>query len=144
MLDTLLIVRGETRRRFRLGVGIDLAYSLPSALELLSSPVVVPDFASSPRPAASSWLFHVDARNVISTHWSPLERDGQQVGFRVRLLETEGRPGRALLRGFREIGSARQVDFLGQTLVELPLDSGGVRLDFAAHEWVEVEAVWKE
>jgi hypothetical protein len=26
----------------------------------------------------------------------------------------------------------------------LPLDDGGVRLDFAAHEWVEVEAVWKD
>lgn len=143
MLDTLLVVRGETSRKFRLGVGIDLAYSLPAALELLSPPVIIPDDGAPPRPAASSWLFHVDAKNVVATYWSPLEQDGALTGFRVRLLETEGRPGQALLRGFREIGNARQVDFLGQTLVDLPLDAEGVRVDFAAHEWVEVEAVWR-
>ncbi len=46
----------------------------------------------SPR---SSWLFHIDARNLVATHWEPLEQEGRIAGFRVRLLETEGRPGRA-------------------------------------------------
>ena len=36
MLDTLLVVRGEQERRFRLGVGIDLPQSLPEALSLLA------------------------------------------------------------------------------------------------------------
>jgi alpha-mannosidase len=143
MLDSLLVVRGESRRRFRLGVGFDMAYSLPAALDLLAGPIVVSDAGAAPETAASSWLFHVDARNIVATHWEPLVEDGRPCGFRVRLLETEGRAGRALLRSFRPIGVARQVDFLGQTLVELPLDEGGVRLDFAGHEWVEVEARWQ-
>jgi alpha-mannosidase len=140
MLDTLLVVRGESRRRFRLGVGFDLSHSLPAALELLAPPLLLPREAA-PKPAAS-WLFHVDARNLVATHWEPLELESRLSGFRVRLLETEGRPGRAVLRAFRSIASARQVDFQGQTLTELPIDEGSVRLDFTAHEWVQVEAVW--
>ncbi len=141
MLDSLLVVRGESRRRFRLGVGFDLAYSLPAALELLSPPIVLADRSAPPQPAAS-WLFHIDAKNIVATHWEPLAEDGRPIGVRVRLLETEGRAGRAVLRGFRSIGSTRQVDYQGQTLVDLPLEEGGVRLDFSAHEWVEVEARW--
>ena len=144
MLDSLLVVRGESQRRFRFGVGFDLPYALPSALELISPVTAVAETASPPRTANTGWLFHVDAKNVVATHWEPLVVDGQLRGFRARLLETEGRPGRARLRAFRAIASARQTDFLDQTLVDLPLDEDGVRLDFAAHEWVQVEARWRE
>jgi len=46
------------------------------------------------------------------------------------------------LRPFRPVARARQVDFLGQTLVEAPLEGDQIMLDFAAHEWIEVEAIW--
>jgi alpha-mannosidase len=144
MLDTLLMVRGETQRVFRLGVGFDLSYPLPAALELISPVVVAADSAPPPRPAASGWLFHLDARNVVASHWAPVVDESRVVGFRTRLIETEGRAGRALLRTFKPAASARQTDFLGQTLAELPVDSEGIRLDFTAHEWVQVEARWKE
>lgn len=143
MLDTMLVVRGETQRRFRLGVGFDLNYALPSALELLN-PTPLVSQAPQPSPANTGWLFHIDAKNVVATHWEPLEIEGRVRGFRVRVLETEGRAGQARLRAFRSIASARQTDFLGQTLVDLPLDDDAVRLDFTAHEWLQVEAVWKD
>lgn len=142
MLDSMLIVRGNSQRRFRLGVGFDLTQALPAALELLSPPIVVPDSAAPPKPAAASWLFHLDAKNIVATHWEPLVADDRITGFRVRLLETEGRAARAMLRSFRRVGSARQVDFLGQTLVELPIDDEGIRLDVGSHEWLEIEATW--
>ncbi len=63
-------------------------------------------------------------------------------GFRARLLETSGRPGRVTLRAFRPVAAARQVDFLGQAMLELPVDNDKIVLDFAAHEWIEVEATW--
>ena len=28
--------------------------------------------AAAPAPARHGWLFHVDARNVVATHWEPL------------------------------------------------------------------------
>ncbi len=122
-LDTLLLVRGETSRRFRLGIGLDLPHPAPMALEFLT-----PDLIRSQSPPPSSpfgWLFHLDAKNVVATHWEtivgPACRAGQPghsvppsparqagptgqggpAGFRVRLLETEGRGCRIGLRSFR-------------------------------------------
>ncbi len=40
MLDTLLVVQGETRRRFRLGIGIDAPHPIQPALELTGDVVV--------------------------------------------------------------------------------------------------------
>ena len=47
------------------------------------------------------------------------------------------------LRAFRPVAGARQVDYLGADAVEAPVDGDKIRLDIAAYEWIEVEAVWK-
>ena len=111
-------------------------------------------FDTGPPPTtASGWFFHLGAKNVVATHWQPLAGepvDGAAAGgakrpvrgFRARLLETAGQSGRVTLRAFRNVAAARQVDFLGSTLLELPVDHDKITLDFAAHEWIEVEAVW--
>ncbi len=140
MLDTMLVCRGESARRFRLGVGVDLPHPLPRAIELLSP--LVPRFENAAPPAGpnTSWLFHLDRRNVMTTHFEPLEEAGRVVGFRARLMETEGRDVRCKLRSFRAPKTARQVDFLGQTLVQLPVEDDAVLIDFTAYEWVEIEA----
>jgi alpha-mannosidase len=152
MLDSLLVVRGERARRFRLGVGIDLPQPAASALEFVSPSTVLAD-AGPPLAPRSGWLFHVDAKNVVATHWEPvLATDapgdpppggGSVRGFRVRLLETAGRGGPLKLRSFRPVAAARQIDFLGQTTVEAPVEDDKIRLDFAANEWIELEAIWK-
>jgi alpha-mannosidase len=139
MLDTLLIVRGETARTFRFGVGVELKNPLQEALSFLSPTPHV--FQEAPSPASTgSWLFHVDARNVAATWWAPLIEAGRVAGVRVRLLENAGRPARLKLQGFRPFAAARQIDFLGQTMNECPLEDGAARLEVAAGEWVEVEA----
>lgn len=142
MLDSLLLVRGERARRFRLGVGVDLAQPLHGALELLAPATATFRTAAPPKPASSSWLFHVNAKNVVATHWEPLLADGRVAGFRVRLLETQGRAAPVKLAAFRPVASARQVDFRGQSLADCKLDQGAVRVEMAAHEWVEIEARW--
>ncbi|MEX0713572.1 MAG: hypothetical protein WD278_14540 [Pirellulales bacterium] len=143
MLDSLLVVNGETARRFKMAVGIDLAHPMQHAISLLDPPTVVP---AVPRPASgasAAWLFQVDAKNVVATHWEAI-RDGQRVaGFRVRLLECEGRGGLVRLRALRALESARQVDFRGEPLVDLPVEGEQATIDMAACEWVEVEARWR-
>src|SRR5207302_1125282 len=91
MLDTLLLSRGERQRSFHLGIGIDLSHPIHEAIGLLTPPVVVHDV---PQPASgnSGWLLHLSSRNVIATSVAPLEEDGRVAGFRMRLLETVGRP----------------------------------------------------
>ncbi len=139
MLDTLLNVRGETRQRFSLAIGVDVAHPTVEAFDLIGggdyqSIVDVPRGASG-----SSWWFHLDAKNVVATHWEPVVELGQVVGFRVRLLETEGHSGRVHLRCFAVPRSARQCDFTGATLVTLNLADDKVLIDLAANEWAEVE-----
>jgi alpha-mannosidase len=154
MLDSLLVVRGETARQFTIGIGVDLSHSAAAAIELIT-PVTACDETTSPAANVSGWFFHMDAKNVLATHWQPLVDDRQDDGpaddapkpvrgFRARLVETAGRAGRVTLRTFRPVAAARQIDFLGQTLVEVPFEDDKIRLDFAAHEWIEVEAVWKQ
>ncbi len=139
MIDSLLIVRGETARTFRLGVGIDLKNPLQEALSFLA-PSTHRFYNSAPPANASGWLFHLDARNVIATYWAPMIEEGRVVGLRVRLLENAGRPARMKLSGFRPFASAQQVDFRGQPFGDCSVEEGAVRVELAAHEWVEIEA----
>ncbi len=157
MLDTLLVTRGESARRFELAIGVGVAQPAASALDVIAPPAVL--FDEGPALAnRSGWLFHVDARNVVATHWSPLFEEAEPAesaeagqaaaprvasGFRVRLLETAGRGGRVALRAFRTLAVARQVDFLGQTIVESKVEHDRIMLDFAAYEWIELEALFE-
>ena len=141
MLDTLLITRGERQRKFRLGIGIDLAHPLHDAIGLLTPPIVVPN-VPAPASGNSGWLMHLSSRNVIATSWQPLDEEGRLTGFRVRLLETAGRPANFALSALRSVKSASTVDFLGNSLADCTIEDGKIKLDLAAHEWVEVVAKW--
>ncbi|MFH1922580.1 MAG: hypothetical protein ABIP48_22180, partial [Planctomycetota bacterium] len=138
-LDTLLIVQGETARSFRLGIGIDLTHPVPAALDFLAPRHVQAEEAAS-AATPSGWLFHVDAKNLVATHWEPLWAEDRAVGFRVRLLETEGRRSEAHLRSFRPVSVARKIDFQNEKPTELPVEGDTVTIEVKAHEWLEVEA----
>jgi alpha-mannosidase len=140
MLDSLLVVAGETQRHFRYGIGLDIAHPMQQALDLLQPVVSVAQAARPAGPNTTNWLFHVDAKNVVATHWSTLRTGEQTDGFCVRLLETEGLSGRVRLRALRDVASARHVNFRGETLAELPVAGDSVTIDVAAFEWVEIEA----
>src|SRR5262249_25392167 len=91
MLDTLLVVRGETARKFSMAIGVDLPLPAAAALELLEPALVAMQTAAAPKNA-TGWFFHVGAKNVVATHWEPIyttEPDAPREvkGFRVRLLE---------------------------------------------------------
>ena len=142
MLDTLLIVSGERCRKFQFGIGLDLKNPLHEALQLITPPPAVAQTAAAPRPSNSGWLFHVDARNVTATHWEVVLEAARPVGFRVRLLETQGRQANVGLQCFRTVTAARKRNFQGDTLSECPIDRGTIQLQLTSHEWAEVEARW--
>ncbi len=71
-LDTLLLVRGETCRTFRLGLGLDLANPLSAAEEFLAPATTIA--AASP-PQASGWLFHLNVRGVAANDWEATAAD---------------------------------------------------------------------
>ena len=137
-LDTLLVVQGETARRFRLGVGIDLPNPMPAALGWLAPPTLLPGMA--PPPAPSGWLFHLDSRNVVATSWEPIAADGRLDGFRVRLLETEGVNTQLALRTFRPAKSAQRIQTGDNPPLDLTVDGDRIVVDLVPHAWVEVVA----
>ncbi|MCE9555352.1 MAG: hypothetical protein K8T91_18540 [Planctomycetes bacterium] len=140
-LDTILIVRDETKQHFRLGIGLDLTHPQTAALECLAPPTHA--FLNAPPPKIpTAWLFHIDAKNVVATYWEPVVADGSVRGVRVRLLETAGR---AVVCGFhshRRISAARRLDFLGGSLGELQPDGDKVIIDMPPGAWVQLEVEW--
>ncbi len=143
-LDTLLIVRGENRRRFRLAIGVDCRSVLADAWSVLL-PTATADH-DGPAEAGSGWLFHIDARHVVATHWHPkiVTVDGQPrcTGVCVRLLETLGRDGRVTLQSFRPVQSARRQDFCGETTGQCEVVDGRVQFKMEGHEWTQIELDW--
>lgn len=150
MVDSLLIVAGETQRKFRFTIAIDQPYPLEAARDAVISPLIVPS-AGPPQSGSSGWLFHLDARNVQLEQlsdciaWIDDADDSASAtpiaepGFAVRLIETEGRPRPVRLRCFRQPVRSRKRDFLGNTLRELPIEGDAVMIDMAAYEVAEIE-----
>jgi alpha-mannosidase len=143
MLDTLLVVHGETERHFRMGIALEHAQPWQAAEELTAPSPVVPGTCLSPRGANTGWLFHIDARHVAATHWAPVVEAGTPVGFRARLVERAGHGGSVTLRTFRDISSAHRLTLAGERVEELPVEADRVRVEISGHEWVQVEAIWK-
>ncbi|MFT7641723.1 MAG: alpha-mannosidase, partial [Pirellulaceae bacterium] len=138
-IDSLLVIRGETARQFQFGIGVDVKNSLHEALNLLSPNTSTYQTGVSAPPHTSSWLFHVDARNVIATAWEPIFKGSQLTGYRVRLLETGGRIGRGKINSFRSAAAAQQVDFRGEKLSDCEIADGAVCFEMAANQWIELE-----
>ena len=185
-LDTLLAVQGERARSFRLGIAIDVPHPLSAALGFLMPPLILPDQPSP--PTTTGWLFHLDRRNVLATHWESLVDDGfaesplslrerarvraveqadspqpsppaplpmgegstekepsreltapGNVGFRVRLLETDGRSVEFSLRCFRRVASAFKINPGDVPPVELETEGDCIHVSLGPHQWIEVE-----
>jgi alpha-mannosidase len=142
MLDSLLIVRGETCRRFRLAIGVDLKHPLHDAMGLLTPETQLQQTAAAPAPNRSGWLFHLDSRHVTATDWEPVIQDGRVRGVRVRLLETGGRPAKVGLTAYRPIDAARRVDLTGDETEACAIEDGKAQVQLAAHQWIQLEATW--
>lgn len=139
MLDTLLISKGETRRKFRYGIVVESAHPAADA-QAFMAPLVPILGAPKPASGTSGWLFHVDAKNMQATHWESIVDADKVTGFRVRLLETEGASGRIRLRTIRPVKESRVVNTRGETLSTAETTDTGLALEIGAYEWIEVEA----
>ena len=142
MLDSLLIVRGETRQQFELGIGIDLPHPLQEAVGLLSPETTIFNGQGDLPSEETAWLFHLSARNVMATSWEPWLEGDQIVGFQVRLLEVSGRRAKLKLSSFRPVSTAHQVNFEGESLGECRIDEGVIQVELAPHEWIQLNARW--
>lgn len=146
-LDTILISGNEQTRRFKLGIGLNLKQSRTSAIEF-ATPVSSQYVEGQPAlAAAAGWLFHLNARNVVATHWELIPDDtadssDRAAGIRVRLQETAGRSTSCSLRSIYPVERAQRVDFTGQMQAELPCEEDRAMIELLPYQWCEVELYW--
>lgn len=140
MLDTLLISRGERRRKFKFGIGIDLPHPLHEAISLISPPIT--QSCALPKGNLSGWLLHVDCRNVLVTSLTPVSEHGKVVGFRARLLETAGTAVKTKFSAFRDLKKAVRIDLQGNAVGDLAIEQGKAIIEMGEYEWQEIEARW--
>jgi alpha-mannosidase len=141
MLDTLLVAGREQARSFRLGVALDLEYPFHAAVDLLAPAYIVPTDTGPPRNGPTGWLIAVDHAGVAITHMEHVASSDDSRGWGIvfHALETAGRPARCRLRTFRNPTWARQTDFQGETIVDLPIDNDAVLLDLTPRELARIE-----
>jgi alpha-mannosidase len=140
MLDTILLAGAETTRTFRLGVVLDLEHPFHAAADFIAPAVVVPTDLGPPLTGASGWLARIDHKAIAITHvgFAPVTGDDRAWGMIFHLLETSGQSCRGRLRLFKNPTWARQVDFQGETVIDLTVQEDSVLVDLTPHELARV------
>ncbi|MCG6156022.1 glycoside hydrolase family 38 N-terminal domain-containing protein [Rubinisphaera margarita] len=138
MLESLLIVHGESTRDFQFDVGLDVPQSAAFAEEVTVPPVLVP--AESVAAGQSAWLYHVNLPNVRLVHAVEEDVEDSEQGrfFRFDFLETEGRHANARFSLFRKPKKAWEVDFLGKTQSELTIEDDTVRFECLPCDYLSI------
>jgi alpha-mannosidase len=140
MLDSLLLAGGETSRSFQLGVVLDLEHPFHAAADLITPAIVVASDLGPPALGTSGWLARLDHKGVAISHvgFTPHTGDERGWGLIFHLLETTGQSCRCRLRLFRNPTGARQLDFQGETIIDLTVQDDAVLCDLTPHELARV------
>jgi len=141
MLDTLLVAGSEMSRSFSLGVVLDLEYPFHAAQDAITPATVLPMQDGPPASGTTGWLAKIDHKGVAVSHLEFAETTGEGKGWGLvfHLLEANGQAARCRLRLFRNPTSARQLDFLGETIIDLTIQDDAVLIDLTPHELARVE-----
>ena len=134
-LDTLAVVKGETQRQFRLGIGVNMKNPVFASHDFLlgQEGFVFPVQCQPKNP--SSWLFQIESSNVVALHWEPIFEAGDKpVGYMVYLQEFEGRRAHFALRSFLPPKRAVAMNFQGKELKTLKTKGDAVLIDMHIYE----------
>ena len=133
-LDTLLIVKGESQRQFRLGVAVNTKHPALSSYDfaLGQEGLVFPVQGQPKNP--SSWLFQIESSNVVALYWEPVLESDKLVGFMVYLQEIEGCRAHFVLRSFVSPKRASAMNFQGKELKTFKVKDDAVLIDMHAYE----------
>lgn len=141
MLDTLLIAGLESTHSFSLGVVLDSEKPFHAVVDAMTPAIVVSVGNGPPQIGPTGWLAQVDSKNVVISHLEFVEQTGTDRGWGLafHLLETSGYSTRSRLRLFRNPSWARQVDFQGDTIIDLTTQDDAVLVDLTPYELARVE-----
>lgn len=138
MLDSLLIVEGETAPHFEFTLDFDHPYPSRVAAEVMQPLVMLPVHDAKPSRADSSWILGLSAKNVQIARCRTVVDDAAAKVV-LLLAECEGRAARCAIHTARPPAGARLRRPDGQTIRELTPTDGSVVVDFARFQIREVE-----
>ena len=121
-LDAVLIPAGETRRRFRFGVGVDLERPHRTALEFADVPPFTLADVPSPKRIAATPFSSSEGNVQILERRSILDASGDFVGTRLTALETVGSKTTTTFNSSLPIERVEFVDFNDEE-TDKPLES---------------------
>ncbi len=139
-LDTLLVTQGEMSRVWKFAIGVNVAYPLTAAIDVMCRPIEIPDISMGMQDPFSGWIFHLNCKNVAVVRWKPRNEDSASMLIVVR--ETEGRSANVTLDCARPIRQSWACDLSGNRLHELVVLDGKSQWEMVAHELAHVEVVW--
>ncbi|MCA8989175.1 MAG: hypothetical protein KDA78_16125, partial [Planctomycetaceae bacterium] len=134
MLDSLLIVHGESNREFRQAIGLN-APQLLATEQLLAhppSPLNLPHVSGE----RSVWLYHFNSPSVMLLESTPVDNIPNCYDF--DLNETEGRHCHVRWTLFRKPALAWEVDFRGNTLQELSIEQETILFEVMPCDYVRI------
>lgn len=153
MLDSLLLVEGESERQFDFTLDFDQPYPMRTATEVLQPPLPLKTDSGIPAGPGSAWILGLSAKNVTvaRTRWETASDDSAAPDettetaasasprLVVLLQETEGKSIACLIRTARPPVSAKLRHPDGTSIQELPMSDKGVSVAFRRFQINEVE-----
>ena len=129
MLDSLLIVEGETETAFQFTIEFDQSFPLRTATDAMSPPVTYITTGHRPVSNSAGWLVGLTARNVqlVRSDWLPASPDHSEE-LSVILAETEGVAVDCFIRTARQPMSAFAINGDQSEKYSLEVSDQGVRV----------------
>ncbi len=149
-MDSILIPRGETKRRFHFAIGVDLADPHTAALDKLFPDPFKLDATPCPKRVATSF-FSSDAFNVHILSTSPIlsdpaSVDSSLIGVKMTLLETHSAKTQATIRSFLPIERIELLNLIDETQKETiePANANSIDLVFAPRQLKTLAVYFKD
>jgi hypothetical protein len=137
ILDCLLLAGDATKGSFSLAVGLGLARPWDAALDLVANGGIPSSASSAAGPRTS-------ATNLRITWQGPLLENGQPIGVRVGLVESEGRSGDVTVDWGFDIAATRIGDALGKPIggQEVTLAGRSTTTYLRRYGWLQLDLLF--
>lgn len=143
MMDSLLIVEGESAREFQFTIEFDQPFPLRTSADVMTPISVLETTGSIPTGAASSWILGLSARNVeiVRTEHKPAV-DDQSESLTLLLSETDGVAVDCLIKTARQPSAAFSVNAEMTEKSALAISEQGTLISLSAFKIRQVQLIF--
>jgi alpha-mannosidase len=140
VLDSLLIVRGESARKFHFAIGVGIETPHLTASQRGSDCLTIPLQASAP---SQQRFFHLASKNLLVVDSAPtFTPTGNCNGAILRFREAVGASGQAKLYAPAKLKGAKLLDLAGKPLEALPVTDDQVTLEYHGYKLFTLQLFW--